>query len=406
VRRELESLGAEVLREPSLLDEEWTWLLDDKEWHGAERWIEVLGSIDRKRVLEPTLRRLASQAPRAVVWLSLYDLAFAHAVEDPNFIDRRIEELDRLDVPAAQRFDLLFRAGYAPARLKVVRQLLESKSIPPASVATLSYHPWGPAVPPAEALRLVEVADAAGADADAMVTFVNAYISQQPDARGVFHGFAVRLLGVAADAAPTHDSIYQWAELAKLYVTDVPTEVAFAAMRVIVRRSSAHDGELREVLQAAWEVGDKRQLFTAVFAPALTVGGIEAWYLRDALRHVPFWELEVPFLLSWVAEAPGERAYPLADVIGPPSGRPSDLHAALLEQYGDEGVASAFSSRFNSGSWVGSAVSWTMSKLDRAKPWLEDERPAVREWAAELVRGLEEELQRDKVREAEERLFY
>lgn len=406
VRRQLENLASDVLREPSLLDDEWTWLLDDKEWHGAERWMEVLGSLDHERVLEPVLRRLASQTPRAVLWLSLYDLAFAHAVGDPGFVDHRIEELRQLNAPAAQRFDLLFRAGYAPARFEAVLHLVESGSINPAAVATLSYHPWGPALPPTAALRLAEVAHGAGADADALVTFVSAYVSQRLDARDAFRGLAIQLLGEAAEAEPMHDSLYRWSELAKVYVAESPTEVAAVAVRLLALRSMSHDGELREVLLAAWGAGDKRHLFEEVFAPALVVDGFETWYLRDALRHFPFCELGVPFLMAWIAANPSERAYPLADVIGPPSGRMSDLHAALLDQYTDEGVASAFSAGFNSGSWVGSAVGWTMSKLERARTWLDDERPAVREWASELTRGLEEELERNKMREAEERLFY
>lgn len=83
-----------------------------------------------------------------------------------------------------------------------------------------------------------------------------------------------------------------------------------------------------------------------------------------------------------------------------------DLHAELLEKFGAYGVGSAFWARFMSGSYVGSTSQWIRGKLEQAKQWLSDERPAVREWAHGLVRSLEGDLQHELARESEEPLLY
>ncbi len=69
------------------------------------------------------------------------------------------------------------------------------------------------------------------------------------------------------------------------------------------------------------------------------------------------------------------------------------------------GVGRAFYASFMSGSWIGPASGWTRSKLEVAQQWLDDARQAVRDWASNIVRALQEELKRNEAREAEERFF-
>jgi hypothetical protein len=110
--------------------------------------------------------------------------------------------------------------------------------------------------------------------------------------------------------------------------------------------------------------------------------------------------------MEWVSADPQNRARHLAEVLGSPVGRPSDLHATLLEKFDAEGVGGAYAARFMSGTFVGSASDWTRGKLEQAKQWLADERPVIVEWAKRLVRNLEKDLQRELDREAEEPLLY
>ena len=193
--------------------------------------------------------------------------------------------------------------------------------------------------------------------------------------------------------------------MARIYIDRATVKIARIALQRIAEQKYYVDGDVQGVLLSAWKNGDKKQLFRDVFAPLLTQKGIESWSLRQSLAWFPFTDLEADFLIDSVAENPKERAYPLADVIGSPSGQFQELHAELLDKFDEHGAGSAFFSSFMSCSWMGSAADRTRSKLDRARPWLEDQRPAVREWARNLVRNLEEELKRNETPDAEESLY-
>lgn len=107
--------------------------------------------------------------------------------------------------------------------------------------------------------------------------------------------------------------------------------------------------------------------------------------------------------MKWVAYEPARRARRLAEVIGAPVGRPSDLHAVLLERFGEHGVGSEFFGDYISGTWWGSEAARTRGLLDQAKEWQRDDRPVVQEWARRVAADLEEMLRRAEGREEEER---
>jgi len=173
----------------------------------------------------------------------------------------------------------------------------------------------------------------------------------------------------------------------------------------IAAREYAHDLMLDEILKRAWAAApDKRRFFTEVLAPWLDAGTSGGWCVRQALEHFPVEEVGVDFLVDWVAAKPDPRAHNLADVLGPPLGRPSDLHAALLERFTEYGVGDVFFGGFISGTWTGSASGWSKGRLAEAKKWLEDERPVIREWAKRAVANLEQIVEHDLVRDAEEQI--
>jgi len=84
-----------------------------------------------------------------------------------------------------------------------------------------------------------------------------------------------------------------------------------------------HEDDLIDVIQRAWEVGDKESLFSELFAEWLSTQDFgSSWYVQKALRQLPLSDLGTEFLLEWVAIDPATRARVLADVIGSPGGRP------------------------------------------------------------------------------------
>ena len=403
----LKLFAARMLKEPQLLEAEWEWLLEEKAWGNVVRWIQILGRMDQELVLEPVFRQRAETSSTTTMWLSLYYLARAIAAHNPLFVDERLSELRAGGAPPLQIFDLLFRVGYNAQRLNIMRTLFESGELPSGFINQLAYNPWGSNIPPLEALQLAKAAATSGQHAEAVIPFVSNYLFQTKSAIPLFSDFALSLLMVAEVKAETEDPVFNWSRLALIYVAEDPTAIARAALLQIASYGLMHQDDLIDVIQRAWEVGDKENLFRELFAEWLSRQDFDSsWYVQKALKQLSISDLGTEFLIEWVASDPETRAGVLADVIGAPGGRPSELHAALLDRFEAYGVGSAFSSSFMSGMFMGSFAEWTRSRLESARHWLEDKRPAIREWARGLVTSLEEQLKSSERREEEERFRY
>jgi hypothetical protein len=403
----LEIFAGRVLKEPQLLEAEWEWLSQEKAWGKVVRWIEILGRMDQDLVLEPVLRKRAGISSDTTMWLSVYYLARERAAQDPSFVDGRLGYLRAEGAPPLQIFDLLFRVGYKTERLNLMRSLFETSALPPGLINQLAYNPWGPSIPPSEALRLAKAVATSGGHAGAVIPFVSNYLFQTKTAIPLFKDFALTILLTAEVKPELEDPLFNWSRLALVYVAEAPIPVARAAVLQIANHGLRHEDDLVDVIQRAWAVGDKESLFTELFAEWLSTQDFgSSWYVQKALRQLPLSELGTAFLVEWVATDPDTRARVLADVIGAPGGRPSELHTTLLERFGAYGVGSAYSSSFISGMFMGSFAEWTRSRLETARLWLKDESPAIREWARGLVSGLEEQLQSSERREEEERFGY
>jgi hypothetical protein len=402
----LEAFAERVLKTPELLEAEWEWLLEEKAWGKVVRWIEILGRMDQELVLEPVFRQRAETSSTTMMWLSLYYLARARAAQDPLFVDERLSVLRASGAPPLQIFDLLFRVGYNSERLNLMRSLFESGELPPAFINQLAYNPWGPNIPPLEALQLAKAAATAGKHAGAVIPFISNYLFQTKTAVPLFRDLALTLLLVAEVKPEMEDPIFNWSRLALTYVEEAPIPIARAAVLQIANQGVRHEDDLVDVIQRAWQVGDKESLFNELFAEWLSTQDFgSSWYVQKALRQLPLSDLGTEFVVEWVATDPDTRARVVADVIGAPGGRPTALHTTLLERFEAYGVGSAFSSSFMSGMFMGSFAEWTRSRLETAKLWLSDQSPAIRDWAQGLVSGLEEQLKSSERREEEERFL-
>lgn len=127
---------------------------------------------------------------------------------------------------------------------------------------------------------------------------------------------------------------YHWEQLAKRLAKDNPYEIAQAVLDEIARRQSSIQHGLVEVLQTAWKLSDKGKLFQEVIGPGLEIETNEAWWIRRAIEQaLPLKQVGVEDLTLWVTERPEVRACRLTNIIGAPSGRPSDAHAMLLDRF-------------------------------------------------------------------------
>jgi hypothetical protein len=399
---DIEPFAREILQEPTLLLEEVGWLLDNKLWHAIHAF-ELLGRLDTQRQLVPTLELIVISFPETIIWQSYYEISYAKENGSPSFIDDRILEMRSQGIPVEQQFDLLSRAGYSLVRLQTVVELVETGQIVPSAIRYLAYRPWGNLIPIQQALQLATVAADKAEEPSDVVTFVQVYLDQQSSAINEFKELALRLLLSSSPHIEDDLRAYSWAKLAKFYVEDEPTRIASGALDQIDVHGVGRRSDVDEVLHDAWEHSDKEQLFSDVVAPWILAQPDFVRFLRGANSGLPIHELRVDFLQGWVAEDPDKRAPALLDMIGPPGTPLSDIHAMLLGQFGGEEMESRFSALFLRASWMGNMSDMLKGKLEIAKQWIVDERPAVRNWATGVVRGLEKEITLAQSREAEER---
>lgn len=287
------------------------------------------GRIDKELALETVFRQRAETSSSATMWLSLYYLARARAAQEPLFVDERLSDLRASGAPPLQIFDLLFRVGYNSERLKLIRSLFESGELPSGFINQLAYNPWGPNIPPLEAVQLAKAAATSADQAGAVIPFISNYLFQTKSAVPLFRELALSLLLVPEVKPEVEDPIFNWSRLAITYVEEAPIPIARAAVLQIANYGLRHEDDLIDVIQRAWEVGDKESLFRELFAEWLSTQDFgSSWYVQKALRQLPLSDLGTEFLLEWVAIDPETRARVLADVIGAPGGRPTALHTS------------------------------------------------------------------------------
>jgi len=405
IRQTLQEVAAEVAKEPSALDGEWSWLLKENT-NQPEEFALILGRTDRDRRIAEKLGALARDHERAVAWLSLYEIGYGEALEDVGHVDRVAASLVGNQAGAGQLFDLLLRAGPTPERTSLVVGLLRSKAIPGRLIASLAYAPWRGNLSPEDALDLASTAADDPTAIGGVVSFLAHYLHDAPPpARKVLRNLVLRMLAAPRPNEKRRGFDWEWEELATLFVSDAPAEVGAAVLREIAEREHAHIRGMNDLVRKAWDVApDKRQFFETVVAPWIDAENAGGWWVRQALEHFPVQELGVEFLVDWVAEKPDPRAHNLATIIGEPLARPSDLHAALLAKFADNDVGDVFFGSLVSGTWTGSAAGWSKGRLAEVKKLLEDERPVIKEWASRAVANLEQMVEADLVRDAEDRI--
>jgi len=394
-----------VVKEPSLLDGEWNWLLKETT-NQPEEFAMILGRLDRGRQLANLLGTLAKAHERAMAWYSLYEIGYGEASGDAGHVDRVADSLIGDSTRARQVFDLLMRAGYSPERTEIVVDLLRSKRIPGASIRSLSFSTWRTNLTAEEALALATAATDDQTATGAVVAFLSHYLHDAaPAARTVLRTIVLRVLATPRPHEKRRGFDWESEELAKLFVSDAPVEVGSAVLRDIAEREHAHIRGLNDLVRQAWDAApDKRQFFETVVAPWIDAENAGGWWVRQALEHFPLQELGVDFLVEWVGAKPDPRAHNLATVIGEPLGRPSDLHAALLEKFDAHGVGGVFFGSLVSGTWMGPSANWSKGKLAEARKLLADERPVIQEWARRAVTDLEQKVEAELVRDAEDEI--
>lgn len=402
--KQIEGLVQEAIAKPTLMDTEWEWLFHQQETF-PEEFAEVLGRLDENRLFASKMNGLAETNLGAIGWASRYEIANAEVNGSPERVDSLTDQLRAVPDQGARVFDLLLRTGYSPKRLEILKELFSTGAIEASRFDQLTWSRWRDALTPSQVIDLLKTLQQQGAKISSLISFLETYLHTQPAALEDLREIAIDLLwqGEETDRNVRTMHGYHWEELAKRLVEANPYEIAKAVLAEIGRRQSSTQPGPVELLQTAWRLTEKGKLFREAVAPWLEMETTEAWWVRRAIRQaLPLDQVGVEALAHWVSKRPEVRASRLAEIIGAPLGQPSDAHAMLLERFGDE-VDGVFYGAFISGTWWGPASIRTRGKLEEAKTWLDDERPAIREWAKNVVRDLEATLERDIKSEEEER---
>ena len=306
----------EVAADPALLLDQWAWLLTQQS-PIPERFIEHLGRLDRGRECERQIVAVARHDERAWGWLGFYDLGSEAAAQDATFADRRVGELQALGIPSSYLLRFLLQVGPSPARLPLLLRLFECGAVPAEAIADVGYSAWLGALHPDEARQLLTAAASDPAAANGPIEFAERYLSHHPDARPLLRQISLDLLGRPLPGRGRTSASYTWAELAKLYVEEVPADITARALHRL-DEGEWDTKEIVKLVSRAWEVGDKPRLFEDVFTPWIESHASRPWRMPDGVTQVPFSELGVEYLRNWVAIHPETRARLLARLVGPP----------------------------------------------------------------------------------------
>ena len=405
-RNEIEELAREGIANPSLMDTEWEWLIQNQGTF-PEELAEILGGLDLKRLFASKMNALAEAHPRAIAWVSAYEIANAEASGAPDRIDSLVDQLLHDRARGNRVFDLLLRTEYTLKRFEIMRELFSTGAIATSEINRLIWSQWAKALTSSQVNDLVNTLLQQEISINSLISFLETYLHSHPTSINDLREAGLHLLSEVEKIDRNDPTMpnYRWDQLASRLVKESPDAVAKAILNEIARRQSSFQDGLVKVLRTAWELAsDKGKFFRDVIAPWLEVETTEAWWVRRAIEQaLPLDQVGVKDLTLWVSKRPEVRARRLAGIIGAPSGRPSDAHEMLLEQYRDHGVDSTLYGAFISGSWSGQASARTRGKLEEAKAWLDDERQVIREWAKDLVKSLQITLEHDLKAEEEER---
>lgn len=403
---EVQPVLDEILVDPSLLDDEWHWLLE-REGSGPERLMAAVGTRDTKLVFDPTLRRLAEEHTRAVRWMSLY-LVNRHKEGDAgDLIDERLEEFTADDTRHDWALDLLTLLPAEEERVELLVTLFEGGKLAASQLPRLQFSLLLEAMSPDQIVRLLEAARGESDTEAYCLGLLHYYLYRRPAEAPHLTEAALQVLR----SPPTskvrrggHSLDYEWSEIAKRYVDDHPLEVARAALHWVETTEAFRPYGFPEVIQTARKTAGDEAFFTEVSAPWLAREDFRSrLFGDDVIEPSSLLALDPEVVIRWVAEEPDVRAHRVARVLGAPIGETvSPLHGHLLEEFEEHGVGSAFFSDLVTGSWTGSLAARTRGLLDGVRRWVDDERPAVRSWVKKAVADLEHMLDREEMYEEEE----
>lgn len=400
--KEAEALADEAMSNPDLLRSELDWLCSGKAqniWFFGRR----LGQLDHSK---SWLDELIEQArkKRGLVFLGAYLMGRSDSGES-----KWREEI--LDVWADNEETLSDAVSYAtrcgPANTRAARRLIrmvERGWLMPDRLSALVYGAWPRDLPVKDFKDVLccMMQDEKAQSTEAALAMLHNRLQTHAEDRLVLSDLAWSLLSRPSTTTRSVMIDYHWTEVAKYYADEKPIRVVKTILSSI---------EVGYGIPLQDDERGKLLLEATKRAP------IEAWNLigdsllrRDKtsislgfeLRGWFVDKLETNRLLVWASEHEPTGPQILAELAAVDNVPLNPLARELLTKYGDsEGIGSALSASYLTGTFSGPLSHWLEAKLTQARAWVKDPEPRIRRWAEELVSGLEQRLERARLREEE-----
>jgi len=401
---DLNPLAKELLSEPSVLSEHWSWLTSGEAWD-AWRLGEALAVVDSDGRLAETMPSLPGAGPDLRL-LCGYINARRQSLGEEWFEGWLAAQFDRDPKPVPLLFEVAWRCGVSESMAIMLGKMLRSGKVHPTFVGQLEFGRWSENL----SADVLQPVIRAMVDAGYRQTAVRILSHRMESNSGEVEGWkplALELVTASDLIRSGHTSGHAWKKVANAIIADQPGQIAAAIFREQADRKSgnwfAEYSPAAQVLMACVKqdpsaVWRAMRPYLSASADAYVFG---IGFPRGVLEGAPPDEVR-----AWIAENPEEHAATLARLTSKDFSTDETLTAQILGEYGDnEQVASAFFCDYTSGSWWGlTSMHWDELAETLEAVAARASLPKLRRWAADSARSLRMMAERDRQREEEEEL--
>jgi hypothetical protein len=321
--------------------------------------------------------------------------------------DTREDVLDRL---AASRpllsFICTWRGDPSLRGYQRLESLVRSGPVPFEWLGLLSYGNWPEHLSANQVVNIVDLM-LRGELASVLETameMLHRHLQRHPNDISQMEGQIWKVLEMKPPRS--HSMVeWEWGQLAAVVAPLEPARMITVILRMFESDGFVplHDDDTMNALRlataadptSAWDLISTTMLEGGKIGSGLIVA-LSQWYGELIPTDV---------LIAWAREHPERGPWLIARILNVQQAPlPQRARALLIAFKGNRAVQEELVANLESGSWVGPFSGFYKQKLDIVRGWSEDPEPSIRSWAKTVAKGLERQLQQQKVREEEEEI--
>jgi len=398
---ESRKLADEALRNPSLLDENWEWLLSEE----AQRswwFFERLGERDGEGIL---LKRIESKVRQDGSQGAFY--AWAAALQglrntgQEEFAWKRIEEM-AADGPGEAVLEALWRSDPSDRSAELIARLVSSGRIDPGLAGRFVLGNWIGKLSVGGARKLVAsiLGQASREGNEAALSLLGMRIHTGED-QEPFQDLIWEVLERTVGGTDPMVSHY-WAGLARPLLEKEPGRLGVLVLELFKTKDHVPINDERlSILQEATSRAPG-PVWHAISTELEGNDSVSRFSLRHALKGQLLGHIPTGTIMKWVLNQ-GESG--AVDVMSLTEAGPvlSDLQRELLMGFPkSKRVRAALLSSLGTGVYWGARYAWLERQLETVRAWSKDSEPLIGNWARSLIQGYEADIEAAKISEAEE----